>query len=265
MPRPVFYRWRCPIETPRPFSDLEHRIARYRLVALAGLAVAVASLATAAAALVLVRERCPDRIAALTVERLDVVEPDGQLVMSLGNSRRLPQPLIAGRTVETGRSGPGIIFFDGKGWEVGGLIYRTSASDSGAHLSFDQYRNDQVVVLEYTDDGAQKSAGLHVHDRARKPDMVELLALAKRLERATPAERATAEKELEHIAAERVFIGSTDETATVSLADRAGNDRIRMVVDPAGAAHIDFLDAAGTVVERLPHEGSAAAPPPAAP
>jgi hypothetical protein len=83
----------------------------------------------------------PDRLTHLTVERLDVVGPDGQLVLSRANGRRLPQPLIGGQTLETGRAAPGLIFFDGRGWEVGGLIYQTGEPggpvDAGAQLSFE--------------------------------------------------------------------------------------------------------------------------------
>jgi hypothetical protein len=84
--------------------------------------------------------------------------------------------------------------------------------------------------------------------------MVELIEIEKRLEKATPAARAAAEKELEHVAAERIFVGSVDETASVRLADRQGNERIRLVVDAAGEARIELLDAAGAVVERIPRE-----------
>jgi hypothetical protein len=89
------------------------------------------------------------RYTELDVERLNVIEPEGQLVLTLANSGRLPDPLIAGKTVETGRTGPGMIFFDGKGWEVGGLTYHTRVTANGyragGHFSFDQFRNDQVV------------------------------------------------------------------------------------------------------------------------
>lgn len=224
-------------------------------LALAAFALSSASLGASA---ILLFRAPPDHLTHLTVERLDVVGPDGQLVLSLANGRRLPQPLIGGQTLETGRAAPGLIFFDGRGWEVGGLIYQTGEPggpvDAGAHLSFDQYRNDQVVVLDYRDDGSNKSAGLHILDRARAPDLVELIAIEKRLEKATPAERAAAEKELEHVAAERIFVGSVDETASVRLADRQGNERIRLVVDAAGEARIELLDAAGAVVERIPRE-----------
>ena len=49
-----------------------------------------------------------------------------------------------------------------------------------------------------------------------------------------------------------MFVGSTDETARVSLADRAGRERLRMTVAPGGDASIEFLDDKGEVVDRLP-------------
>jgi hypothetical protein len=38
----------------------------------------------------------------------------------------------------------------------------------------------------------------------------------------------------------------------VRLRDRQGRDRIRLAVDQQGVARLEFLDAAGAVVERLP-------------
>jgi hypothetical protein len=196
------------------------------------------------------------RFVELDVERLNVVEPDGQLVLAIANTARLPDPLIAGKTVETGRTGPGLIFFDGKGWEVGGLTYSTRETSegyrAGGHLSFDQFRNDQVVYLNYQDDGKRKSAGLYVVDRARTPRIDELLRLRDEMQRSTGEARQALEEKLRASAAQRVFVGSTDETAMVRLRDRAGRDRIRLSVAPDGAAVLEFLDADGKVVERLP-------------
>jgi hypothetical protein len=169
------------------------------------------------------------RFAEIDVERINVIEPDGQLALSIANSARLPQPLLGGKTLETARRGPGMIFFDGKGWEVGGLIYGTEQADgvgSGyAHLSFDQYHGDQVLYLHHEGNGKRKSSGLHVVDRG--PEMGTK-------------------------GIERVFVGSLNETAMVRVRDLAGRDRIRMMVDPAGAARLEILDAAGQVVAKLP-------------
>ena len=171
------------------------------------------------------------RFTEIDVERLNVVEPDGQLVLSMANTARLPQPILDGKVVNTSRTGPGLIFFDGKGWEVGGLIYGTNQKgDTGtayAHLSFDQYHGDQVVYLHHEGDsqGSRNSSGLHVVDR---------------------------EPGMQGKGIERVFVGSLNDHALIRLRDLAGRDRIRLVVDPAGDARLEILDASGKVVTRLP-------------
>jgi len=192
------------------------------------------------------------------VERLNVVEPDGQPVMSIANTARMPEPLIAGKTIKGGRTGPGIIFFDGKGWEVGGLTYSTTQRKDGTfaasgHLSFDQYRNDQVVFLSYQDDGKHKRSGLYIVDRARTPTIDEIVRLDEAAKNSPEAQKAVEEK-LRGAAAQRIFVGSDDETAMVRMRDRAGRDRLRMVVGPDGAPKLEFLDEAGKVVQVLPKQ-----------
>lgn len=49
-----------------------------------------------------------------------------------------------------------------------------------------------------------------------------------------------------------MFLGSTDRTAAVLLRDPEGRPRIRLAVDSAGAARLEFLDEAGEVVQALP-------------
>jgi hypothetical protein len=196
------------------------------------------------------------RFTELTVERLNVVEPDGQLVLTIANTARLPDPLIAGKTVETARSGPGMIFFDGKGWEVGGIAFNTQETEKGysasGHFAFDQFRNDQVVYLSYQDNGTRKTAGLYVVDRARAPRIDELLAMREQARKASPEERKVIEEKLRSTSAQRIFVGSEEETAMVRMRDRSGRDRIRMSVDPQGLAQLEFLDETGKVVDRLP-------------
>ncbi len=195
------------------------------------------------------------RFTELDVERLNVIEPDGQLVMAIANTARLPEPVIAGKTVGSGRRGPGIIFFDGKGWEVGGLTYGTTQKadgsfTAGGHLSFDQFRNDQVVFLSYQDDGTHKRSGLYIVDRARTPTIDQLVAMDEAAR--TPEARKALEEKLKGVAAQRIFVGSDDETAMVRMRDRAGRDRLRLVVGPDGAPKLEFLDESGKAVQTLP-------------
>ena len=229
---------------------LERRLQRQQRVAAVALVLLFAALAIATVQAQTARQR----ITELDVERLNVVEPDGQLVMSLANTARLPDPLLGGKTLATPRSGPGIIFFDGKGWEVGGLTYSTRDNGTATgHLSFDQFHNDQVVYLQYADNGStDKRAGLYVVDRKRTPTLDEFVRLRGEQASAPPARRTEIDAQLRGSTAQRVFIGSENETAVVRLRDLQGKDRIRMSVDPQGAARLEFLDAAGTVVDRLP-------------
>jgi len=196
------------------------------------------------------------RFTEVTVERLNVVEPDGQLVLTIANTARLPDPLIAGKTVETPRTGPGMIFFDGKGWEVGGLTFSTRETEKGygasGHFAFDQFRNDQVVYLSYQDNGTRKTAGLYVVDRARTPRIDELLAMREQAQKASGDARKIIEEKMRGTSAQRIFVGSEEETAMVRMRDRAGRDRIRMSVSPQGVPQLEFLDEMGKVVDRLP-------------
>src|SRR5260370_35180020 len=57
----------------------------------------------------------------LTVERLNVVEKNGQLVAVIANTNRMPDPIVGGKTFKTERP-PGMIFYNGIGQECGGLV-----------------------------------------------------------------------------------------------------------------------------------------------
>jgi hypothetical protein len=92
----------------------------------------------------------------------------------------------------------------------------------------------------------------YVVDRARTPRIDELLRMREEFQGATGDARRALEEKMRASAAPRVFVGSADETPMVRLRDRAGRDRIRLSVAPDGAAQLEFLDADGKVVERLP-------------
>ena len=52
---------------------------------------------------------------------------------------------------------------------------------------------------------------------------------------------------------QRVFVGKNgDKAATVSLADATGKPRLVMTVGADGATSIDFLDADGKTIQRIP-------------
>jgi hypothetical protein len=201
----------------------------------------------------------PRQPAVLSVERLDIVDSAGHPGLVLANGARLPGAVFAGKEyppawVGRGRSA-GMIFFNEAGDEVGGLIYEGASRDSSyrafGHLSFDQWKQNQVVAMQYQDDGASRSAGVRVWDRPTDGPLEDQFAMAERVQ-ATAAGpvRDSLNRELARVRTRvsgtpRLFLGSEDRTARLELRDAQGIVRVRLVVDSAGVGRLAFLDAAG--------------------
>ncbi len=254
--------------------DLERRIRRAVrcTAALAALVAAVVLFAFQSAPNQAALQEM-QRFTEIDVERLNIVEPDGRLALVIANKPRLPDVIVGGVEHDTGRKGsrgPGMLFFNHKGDESGGLTYSSferEDDDAGAaryqasaHFSFDQYQNDQVVFLSYADDGTNRRSGLYVVDRPTHPNIHEVLEMRRQMTEGTDEDRARIQNELREaqshgeLGAQRVFIGSDSGTAMVRLKDSLGRDRIRMSVNADNVASIEFLDEAGNVVMRIPEE-----------
>jgi hypothetical protein len=216
--------------------------------------------------------RAPALPRILSLERLDIVEPDGSLAFVLANSQRPPGATMDGQTLLEGqqderRGVPSFIFFDGKGDEVGGftLGVRTSAEGFSAtrHLSLDGYKQDQTVVLAHYQDAEGSSAGLRISDRPLDLSMVEALAelgleagpSRKELEaaiRAVPGD-ARADRLRDLFGVQRLFVGSDrDRNASLVLRDGAGRPRILLTAPADGTPSIQILDETGEAVLTLP-------------
>ncbi len=154
----------------------------------------------------------------------------------------------------------GLLFINEDGHEAGGLVYRgtrdtTGEIHAGAILTFDQYRNDQIVALQYDHSGSRKRQGLTIQER---PDTLsDILKEAYRaIETAPTAElrdsltrHYMARIPPEDLPARRLFLGRDFARASVvTLSDPAGRPRLRMEVDSLGTASIAFLDESGRVV-----------------
>jgi hypothetical protein len=172
--------------------------------------------------------------------------------------------VINGKTYHrSGANEAGMIFYNEEGSENGGMGFsghsRNGHVTADAGFMFDQYGQDQTVGLTYDEQDGHRSAGLRVWDRSDQPinvlaDMVEPI---KRLPdgaektRRMAAVRDSAVK-LGLGGAQRVFVGKqSNKTATVVLADAQSRPRLRLVVDSAGTARIEFLDDAAKVVRTI--------------
>jgi hypothetical protein len=205
------------------------------------------------------------RFTEIDVERINVVEPDGKLRMVISNRPRSIGPIYKGKAFGyPGGTRPGIIFFNDEGTENGGLGFSGGRQPdgtfrAGAQLAFDQFDQDQVLFLQYSDNNGQRRMGLTVADRAD----VSIYDFVMRRDSINkmpdgPAKTAALAKLVEPVngvplMAPRVYVGrDASKSAIVNLSDRLGRARLRLVVDSVGAARIEFLDEAGRIVQRIP-------------
>lgn len=207
------------------------------------------------------------RFGEIDVERINIVGSDGRLALVISNRERTPGVILSGkeipRELSAGRVGSaGLIFYSERGDEVGGLVYHARTTENGysatGHLSFDQFRQDQVVALQYLDDGKSRRAGLNIWDRPTDVPIESLIDLLQARRGPDEAARKAAEQTLTELRSKgslgthRLFLGSDDRTAAVRLMDTRGRVRVRLFVDTRDVARLEFLDAEGKVVHAIP-------------
>lgn len=203
-----------------------------------------------------------EKFTEIDVERLNIREKNGQLVMVVANSDRMPDPIVNGKPFKTERP-PGMLFYNGLGDENGGLVFGAVEGKgqygSYAGFSFDKYKQAQALALVYNDHSGKYRAGLQIWDR---PELALSEVIARREEIATlPAGNAkiAAGKLLDsqNASPTRVYVGKNDSRESeVTLYDALGRPRLKMCVTADGAARLDFLDADGKVTYSLPNDGA---------
>jgi len=188
----------------------------------------------------------------ITVGRINIVD-------SLDRTR----VIIAGGFPPRRSELAGLLFINQDGREAGGYVYSGTRDEegkiqAGATLTFDQYRNDQIVALSYDHSGDRKRQGLTIQDR---PDTLSNLVKEayRAIEGAATAEiRDSVTKYYlsiiprQDFVSPRLFVGRDFARASlVTLSDPAGRPRLRLQVDSVGEPSITFLDTAGQVVRKL--------------
>lgn len=208
----------------------------------------------------------PPRFQEISAERINVLNADGEPALVIAGRGRLPGPTFEGREYPQELSGgrttaSGMILFNERGDEVGGLTYHgqlegDSYQASGG-LMFDQFHQDQVIGLQYQDDGTSRSAGFRVWDRSTETSIARILEVVDARSRATGAARDSLERIIQGwrdagLGARRIFLGSANRTATLLMRDPQGRPRIRLYVDSTATARLEFLDSTGAVIQALP-------------
>lgn len=202
----------------------------------------------------------------IKARRIELVNEDGKYALVLASRGRLPGPVFGGKEYPQALSGgrttaTGMLFFNERGDEVGGLTYHGQRNGESYRASggimFDQFDQDQVVGIQYSDNGTRRSAGLNIWDRTPDVAISSIIDILDARSRATGAARDSIQRVLSAIpgmdkSAHRVFLGSDNRTAALILRDTGGRPRIRLFVDDANVARLEFLNEAGQVVDAFP-------------
>lgn len=207
----------------------------------------------------------PTKFTEINVERINIVEPDGKLRLVMSNRARSIGPIYKGKPFGyEGGSRPGMIFFNDEGTENGGLTFSGQRGPDGRYrastgMSFDQFDQDQVVVLQYVDNNGERRSGLTVSDRADRNiydlvmDRDSIMKITDSTKRMAALGELMGPRDGVPLYAERVYVGrDRSKSAVVNLSDPQGRSRLRMVVDSLGNPSLEFLDEAGRVTARLP-------------
>jgi hypothetical protein len=228
----------------------------------------IAGIASAVIALAAFRRAQNTKFTEIDVERINVIEKDGKLRLTISNAARLPDPIIGGKSYPlrggTGAGSAGMIFFNDEGNENGGLVYAGHKTATGyranGHMTFDQFDQDETVAFSYSDVDGKARAGLTISDRANIP--IKIFADSAMAFQALPdgPEKARRLQQLRDSpigqagrSRERVFVGKTpDRSSVLMLADPAGRPRLRLTVDSTGAPAVDFLDETGRPIRHYP-------------
>jgi len=216
--------------------------------------------------------RPAERFEEITAERLNIVNEDGTTVIAIANKQRIAPPVFDGKEypieVAEGREYmSGMIFFNEAGDEMGGLIFNSFELPNGrsagiGHLSFDRFKDNQVLSLEYNENRSGVRSGITIYDRPGDGTFVESLDLLAEAHTGNPSKERMQEirdsltylSQGGHLGKDRLFIGSKNEVPQLTMNDQAGKQRVKLFVDEHDEARLVFYDSHGEVVGQFPEK-----------
>lgn len=170
--------------------------------------------------------------AELTVERINIVDSSGISRLVISNAERFPLPTLNGKEYPRAVHPAGIVFYDAKGSEMGGIAITDASAGRVSALAFDYPNYDAMgMVTRVSPDGKDALAGLQIN--SRPPANLDVIEASKVVQR-------------------RIAIHNNNEDAEILLADPQGRDRIRLRVDHDGQARIEVLDENGKITFSAP-------------
>lgn len=192
----------------------------------------------------------------LTVHRINIVEPDGRLALVISDDANQHPGRFNGKDLKPRERGAGMIFFNTDGDECGGLVYDGTKKEAGMVFSVDQYKNDQIMQLQYQQDsGASltRSYGLKLWDRSDRFTFQNELDYFDSLQNLhdTAALRSGQDTLIKQglLGVERLFLGRAKDGSTgLFLRDDKGVPRLRICVSKDNKPLIQVLGDDGQMV-----------------
>jgi hypothetical protein len=193
----------------------------------------------------------------ITAGRINIVEQDGKLRMVISNHENQHPGSYNGKDLPKRDRPAGMIFFNDDGDECGGLVYDGGKKEASMTYSIDQYKNDQIMQIQYAQDKENKevnrSYGLKLWDRddrfptGRLSDYVDSLKSLKDTSAYNAGiKRIRAEGWLGR---ERLFVGKdTDGEVGLFLRDDKGTPRLKIYINKQNQPVIATLDDNGKLI-----------------
>jgi hypothetical protein len=208
----------------------------------------------------------------ITVQRINVVEPDGTLRMVITNNNRIPgvifegheYPDFGGRKATTAA---GLLFYDAQATESGGLTFGGLKDSQGVisrfgHLSFDRYNQDEMFTIDAKDDGTNNASVVAMLDQPNW-SIGDYLNLRVSIQNLPPDQQQAAINQFFQTHTPGVGVRTTLSSENypsaptlskngVDLKDSSGKDRVNLEIDSTQTPFLQFLDPNGTVTARYP-------------
>jgi hypothetical protein len=165
----------------------------------------------------------------LTVQRINITDATGKPRLIIANSDRFPDVEVNGKVYKRSiHDTAGLLFYDSKGKENGGLALTKLRDDDVSNLTFDytyQLTDGIRMSKQESPDGTRWKAGFDIFDR-----------------RAYQSEPSDSSQGIQRIA-----LTDENQNANLIISDADGHPRIRIGVDKVGTPSIEMLGKDGKV------------------
>lgn len=192
----------------------------------------------------------------INVERINVIEKDGTPKMIITNKERQPTEIkIDGKPHDYGRGkSGGILMYNDLGEENGGFLFGGDEKEHGSILTFDQYKQDQVLVLKNSERRSNgkvyKLYGLGLFERSDSITTKDIIEKGIEIEKIQDEnKRDSIYKKLNadgFYGANTFFAGRMwDGSTGLFVRDKKGNTKIQIYVNSEGEPVIQYIDSLG--------------------